>query len=183
MKVLIYFLSEENRSALRYSLYGRFSQAGMLFVKDGQLIRFGTNGGESFSRVGPLDPTKCDDLELLLLPTALDEAETLLATCDACARARIPFNLRDLLAVHVSPFFDLPDHSLFDAPTLNHAQSIILILRECLHKDHVIQPVVKGLHSRQTLLETLYFQLMPYTRPILVSSVVMDGSGKSAVPS
>lgn len=171
MKVLLYFLGETDRASIRYSLYGRFSQSGFLFVVDRELIRFGTSGGEVFRRMGPLDPSRCEDLELLLLTVSSDEAEKLLATCEACARVRIPFNLTDLILFYASIFRDLKERSLFDSPTLNHAQSVILILRECLETDNVLRVVVTGLHSRATLPDTLYQHLLPYTRPLLVSSV------------
>lgn len=172
MKVLLYFLSEKDRTSFRHVLFGRFSKCGFLFVKDQELIRFGTGYDQMyFSRVGPLNPVEYEALELLLLAVSDAEAERLFNTCEACARVRILFNLTDLVLFYASVFRDMKDTPLFECKLLNHAQSVILMLRECLDVDNVLRVVLLDVHSRQTLPETLYERLAVYCRPLTVSGV------------
>ena len=67
--------------------------------------------------------------------------------------------------MHV-PFREVPDTPLFECETLNNVQAIILVLRECLPKDHALQGVLRSLHSRQTLAEDLYNSLLPFSQGV-----------------
>lgn len=176
MKVLLYFVTERQREIRPvYVLYGRFSRAGFLFVKDKRLIQFGTTSGRVFEQLQGLHDAALEeeDVELLLLSMSEEEAHRILRTCEACASSKIPFNLRDLVLMYL-PLRNVRDTPLFEVETLNHAQSIILILRECLEKDHELQPVLAGLHSRQTFVETLYQHLLPYAQPLVRGSVLLE---------
>ena len=171
MKVLVYFTAEQNRSPYRYALYGRFSKTGFLFVVNNQLIRYGTGSGACFGRIGPLVPSDYDELDLLLLPASDEETERLFKTCEACSKVKVPFNLQDLVMFYMNSFVTLRDIPFFECTTLNHVQSVILMLRECLDVDNVVRVVLVDMHSRQTLVDSLHAQLAVYCRPLTVSGV------------
>ena len=173
MKTLLYFECESARTpeTLRYVLFGRYSQAGFLFEREGQIILFGTRKGKNFYKeVLSLDE-QAASWDILLIPVSADEGEKLFETCDACARSNIPFNLIDLLLIHI-PFREVEDLSLFKAPTLNNAQAVILLLRECLSPGSRLRGVSEALHSRLTFVETIYDCIRPHSTPVPWESLV-----------
>ena len=106
------------------------------------------------------------DSDFLLIALTEDEQEKLWQTCDACVKARKPFNLIDLVLFHV-PFREVEDLDVIAAPTLNNAQAIIVILRYCLNSNHNARNALNLLNSRKTLMEDLYCSLRPYALPVL----------------
>jgi hypothetical protein len=95
---------------------------------------------------------------------------------------RKPFNLQDILLLH-APFREVADLPIDQAPTLNNAQAMVLILRECLRTDNRLRECVDGLHSRQVVLEDLFKGLHPLSVPVcwanLSSLVRWDGERNS----
>lgn len=173
MKTLLYFECEPERTpeSLRYVFFGRYSRTGFLFVRDGEIVLFGTCQGATFYRqVLPLEEP-ASSYDFLLLPVATEEGEKLYETCDACARSNIPFNLVDLLLIHV-PFREVEDLSLFNAPTLNNAQATILLLRECLLPGSRLRGVAEALHSRLTFVESIFDAIRPHATPVFWSGLV-----------
>lgn len=162
MRVYLYFRRDKDRTpySARYLVYGRYSQTGFIFEGSDGVRAFGTWLGGTFSEyergvddLMPEWPGRLDALEIM--PRLTQEvSETLLKTCEACAQANIPFNLVDLLLIHMP--FDKEDTRLFQVRSLNNCQAVILILRECVSPHHNLHQVVKQMHSRQTLVETLY---------------------------
>jgi hypothetical protein len=171
---MLYFQCDACRTSetLRYIMYGKYAQSGFVFVKDKVVTWFGTRVGMVYSQATKeLDQKTLETLEFLLLSVEDEEVERLYKTCEACAKSKIPFNLYDLLLIHV-PFRDIQDIPLFEVRTLNNAQSIILILRECLLPEHPIRAAISELHSRQTFVETLHEILKPLTIPVVSSSLI-----------
>jgi len=169
-KIFLFFVSEPGReNTVRGALYGRFSQVGFAVVHDENATLYVTNTGCIYSEydASKLTQMQRDTMTLLRLSVTQDEAEKIHKTCEACAKARIPFNLSDLLLIYM-PLRDARDVPLFEAETLNSAQAVILILRECLDPDHHLRGALEGLHSRQTFVETLYDRIRPYATPAVV---------------
>lgn len=136
--------------------------------RNDRIRMFGTSMGgvfREYQNTADVVPDHGVDL-LEISGLQLDEKERILRTCEACCAAKIPFNLKDLLLMHV-PMREVVDTPLWDARTLNNCQAVILILRECLAgTEHPLikEGVLGSLHSRQTLVETLYDRVQPYTR-------------------
>jgi hypothetical protein len=157
---------------MRHLLYGKYGEAGFLFVTDCMIEGFWTNSGQKYER--RFWTCKKDrfcehsSVDFLLLPVNDDEAYKLWGTCDACVQVGKPFNLVDLMLMHV-PFRDAEDRSVYESSTLNNTQAVILILREGLRLDNQLRNGIEGLNSRQTLTETLYERLRPYTVPVFWS--------------
>lgn len=172
MHLMIYFFTEHWRQQGNplLSLYGRYSFVGFAFSDRGKLTLFGTKQGGVFSRFDegqPFTPhlSVHEGRTDLLLPDLEDDTvEKIYRTCDALARTKIEFNLQDLLFIHFP--FDVPEIPLFECKTLNNTQAVILILRECLPKDHEMMGVITGLHSRMTFAETLYDRIALYCVPV-----------------
>jgi hypothetical protein len=172
MKVVLFFMCEEDRrpETIRYLMYGRFSDVGFMFIEKGKEISvFGTSVHKRYRRC-TLNMKEGVHFEFLLLPVNDEESGKLYATCDACSKAVKPFNLADLLQMHV-PFRDPVEIPLFDTTTLNNTQAVILILRECLEPGNVLRCGIDGLHSRLTFTETLFDRLRPYTLPVLYANL------------
>jgi hypothetical protein len=184
MKVALFFLPRLDSSlGLMSSLYGRFNLGGFLFIHDTMLESFWTISGSVFSRfICKTSPIWREKYEFLLLSVDEDEQQRLLATCLACAQVRKPFNLQDILLLH-APFREVVDLPIDQAPTLNNAQAMVLILRECLRTDNRLRECVDGLHSRQVVLEDLFKGLHPLSVPVcwanLSSLVRWDGERNS----
>jgi hypothetical protein len=176
MKVVLFFFNNHGRGpeSMRHILYGRYARVGFLFVSDCMMEGFWTSAGQKYGRrfLTCKKDRFCEegDTDFLLLPVNDEEAHRLWGTCDACVQAGKPFNLVDLLLMHV-PFRDVEDLSVIDSPTLNNTQAVILILRECLRIDNQLRNGIEGLNSRQTLTENLYDRLRPYTVPVFWSSL------------
>lgn len=181
MGVVIFFGREVDKVAFHPipdMLYGKFSEGGFLFVSETQIELFFTlQGGEFGKHVYPKDG-KCEvwntdkfALDFLLLSVDAEESRKIYSTCEACAKVHKPYNLRDMLLIHI-PFRQPDELSVIDAPTLNNAQAIILILRECLNSDNSLRHGLEGLNSRQTLLSTLNDRLSPHALPVVWDSLV-----------
>lgn len=153
-----------------------------MFFDQGSVFCYMTSQGETYRRVLPdLDCLAKESFECLLL--SLDEEETskILGTCEACVQVKKPFNLSDILLLYV-PFREVEDLPIDKAPTLNNAQAIILILRECLRLDNPLRQAIEGLNSRQTLLEDLFRQLQPFCVAITTANMrALSSSGSGSV--
>ena len=172
LKVVVYFLTEEARIEgidLRALMYGKYMSAGFLFLFEDRMDGFWTSLSGKYTRTTWRSETarmyESGLTDFLLLPVEHEEAGRLYATCDACEKAGKPFNLYDVLLMHV-PFREPEDRSVIEAPTLNNTQAVILILRECLDQDNQLRNALVGLNSRQTFLDDLYDRLRPYTLPV-----------------
>jgi hypothetical protein len=152
-------------------MYGKYSKTGFIFLVPDGIEMYGTGYGETFNCMRDVDYQSWPGLlDFLLLPIDAEEAERLRQTCDACAKSNIQFNAVDLLLIHV-PFRDVEDTSLFSSTTLNNAQSVILIMRECLKADNPLKTLFLNLHSKLTFVETIYDHVRPHTQPVLWSAV------------
>ena len=180
MKVLLYFQRPKGREpeSPRFIMYGRYASTGFLFVKEEEIVSFGNTRKMPFSQIvfGNRPSDLCmketsETYDFLLLSLDDEEMQRVLDTCHALVTVRKPYNLLDLLLIHV-PFRDIPELSVTDAPSLNNAQAVILSLRECLNPENNLRQGLEGLHSRQTFIETIHDRLRPYTLPVLWSSVV-----------
>jgi hypothetical protein len=69
-------------------------------------------------------------------------------------------------------FVDPTELIIADALTLNNKKAVILLFCECLNADNPLRRSVEGLHSRQTLLETVYDRVAPHTLTVLWSTLV-----------
>jgi hypothetical protein len=176
MKVVLFFSNEHNRGpeTVRHVMYGMYSEAGFLFVHDTYLECFWTSAGKTYRRkvwsVETISMWEESDTDFLLLSVNEEEKQKLWATCDACVQARKPFNLIDLLLMYV-PFREVEDLPVVSAPTLNNAQAIIVILRECLDANNSLRQAMADLNSRETFIENLYNRLRPYSLPVFWASL------------
>lgn len=135
-------------------------------------INMNTHG---FKELGiPSDVTQLQQTyDFLDLDVSEDEYARLLATCQACVRARKRYNYRDVVLYNV-PFREPVEKSLFETETLFDAQAVILILRECLSTQHPVLPVLHALHSRTTMANQLY-ELLSAILPCVHASRVCGG--------
>ena len=172
MKVGLFFAHREDAllTGLVSSLFGKFNIGGFIFIHETEVDVFMTKQGETFYRYTHLRKPRLNlAYECLLL--SVDEEE----------QQRLLFNLQDILLLH-APFRDVEDLPIDQAPTLNNAQAIILILRECLRPDNRLREGIEGLHSRQTLLEDLFQRLQPLAVPVswtTIFGLVKWGVGES----
>jgi hypothetical protein len=180
MKVLLYFLRPKGREpeSPRFILYGKYSSTGFIFINNDEIVSFGNTHRIPFSKtVYKSKPSSSSIKEIdetydfLLLPVDDDEMAQILSTCSALVTVKKPFNLIDLLLIHM-PFRDIPELSVTEAPSLNNPQAVITILRECLNPENTLRNGLDGLHSRQTFIETIYERVRPYTLPVVWSSLV-----------
>jgi hypothetical protein len=174
LKVCLFFQARDDGAfseQLVSSLYGRYNVGGLLFVLTSSIRLFYTKQGEMYTHYEwPVqDSVDTARYEFLLIEANEEEASRLFATCCACARSRKPFNLLDLVLLFTPRVVD--DLTVFEAPTLNCSQAIILILRECLDPGHPLRTVLAGLHSRQTLLVDLFGYVRPYALPVFLDSL------------
>lgn len=176
MKVVLFFFNEDGRSpeSMRCVMYGRYNIGGFMLVYDERVEMFCTRVGGVFTqqRVSKQGPTASGQMDFLLLSVDDEEKHRIEATCKACVTVQKPFNLRDLLLIHI-PFREVEELSIDTTPTLNNTQAMILILRECLNPDNRLREGLEGLHSRQTFMEDLYSRLLPFTVPIAWSNLSM----------
>ncbi len=176
MQVALFFFSPQDRpkDSLGYLMFGRYNIGGFMFAHDTRVEAFLTKMGESFSRYewkarGP-DIGMYGEMDFLMISANDEEKRRILATCEACVKVKKPFNLKDVLLMHV-PFREVEDLPIDKAPTLNNIQALILILRECLDPDNRLREGIEGLHSRQTFLEDLYNRLLPLAIPVSWANV------------
>lgn len=169
---------------LRSLMFGRYGGAGFMFVFKTRTELYSTCSGCVFTKqvlphTSALTHTPTRDLDSLILSVTPDEARKIHGSCVACAACRKPFNLQDLLLIHthhvllIDPPAEIP---LFTAVTLNDAQAIILILKECL--DPATNPLMDPsksrlptLHSRRTYVETIYDAVRPFAAPVVTRTV------------
>lgn len=172
---------------LRCIMFGRYGGAGFMFVFKTRTELYSTcSGGVFTQQVLPHTPYSSNtrtahtsDLDSLILSVTPDEARKIHGSCVACAACRKPFNLQDLLLIHthhvllIDPPAEIP---LYTAVTLNNAQAIILILKECL--DPATNPLMDPaksrlptLHSRRTYVETIYDAVRPFAAPVVARTV------------
>lgn len=163
MRTLLFFQREHARLPLYQLMFGMYKGCGFMMLEDADKAEmFRTEPGKAYNWLPSYDRELTD---FLLLPVD-EEASLLVArTCNALRQAKVPFNLKDLLLLHV-PFREVPDTPLFECATLHNVQAIILVLRECLPEDHALQAVLRGLHSRQTLANDLYNSLLPLSQGV-----------------
>ena len=160
MRTMLFFLRDAHRNPVLQAMYGQYGLCGFFMVHDtGKTELFCTMAGTTFKWLIEIDRTRTD---FLLLPLDKETSQKVYDTCVAIVRSRVKFNLKDLLLMHV-PFREVVDTPLFECETLNNVQCIILLLRECLPKEHALQAVLRSLHSRQTLAEDLYNNLHPFS--------------------
>jgi hypothetical protein len=181
MKVVLLFQRrsiESTDDQLVSTFYGEYNIGGFAFVCDTEITAFWTMRGQlytSYTCSGNQKslpaPWRDKEVDILLLSVDEQEQDKLLKTCTACVQSKKAFNLRDLLLLFV-PFREVQDTSVFEAPTLNNPQAIILVLRECLNAENPLRSGLDGLHSRQTVLDTLYSSLRPYTLPVCWQALV-----------
>lgn len=154
-----------------HTMYGRFNLGGFLFIDHAEIFMFATMQGSTFGKFqwkgGPLLDGAC---EYLMISVDEEERHRILTTCDACVEVKKPFNLKDMLLMHV-PFREVEDVPIDQVSTLNNAQAIILILRECLNPCNRLREGLEGLHSRQTLLEELFNRLQPFAVPVTAANI------------
>lgn len=177
MKVALFFVQPAGRTreTVMYSLYGRFNFCGFMFIGESDVRSFYTLKGGVFKErvLSQKSDRAWDDgeIEILMLSVDTEETQKLLATCQACVQVAKPFNLRDLVLMYV-PFREVEELPVDQAPTLNNTQAVIVTLRACLKPDHILCVALEGLHSRQTLMESLYDRLLPVTVPVTWSNVM-----------
>ncbi len=175
MKVMLYFQCDKDTSdtSLQHIMYGKYLRAGFVFVTDDNITTwFGPREGTLFCQANKnFELGTLLSLDILKLPVKDEDVEKLYKTCEACAQSKIPFNFMDLYLIHL-PFREIEDIPLFKTKSLNNAQAIILILRECLESEHPLRVAVAGLHSRKTFMGTLYDSIHPFTLPVLSSSLM-----------
>ncbi len=163
MRTLVFFQRERERPPLKQLMFGVYKGCGFLIIEDADSAEmFRTEAGKTYNWLPSYDRELTD---FLLLPVDEEASQQVARTCKALCLAKVPFNLKDLLLLHV-PFREVPDTPLFECATLHNVQAIILVLRECLPQDHVLQAVLRGLHSRQTLAEDLYNSLFPLSQGV-----------------
>lgn len=163
MKLYFYFSCESWRTSShpRHIMYGRYARVGFAFMDNGTLVMFETRQGGVFTRTHETD----DTIDLLMPALDKETTEKIFRTCEACAESKIAFNLQDLLLMY-APFHMPEEIPLFQCRTLNNTQAFLLILRECLPKDHELIHALANQNSRQTLAETVYDALAPYATPV-----------------
>lgn len=185
----LFFKCPASRSpaTLKYIFYGRFAGAGFTFRFHDRMESYNTWQGGVFAvkKVSlsslPGADAESSEYHFLRLNVTPDEARKIHSSCAACAACKKPFNLQDLLLIHTHHILQLeppPEIPLFAAATLNNAQAIILILKECL--DPATSPLVRpasnsgflNLHSRRTFVESIYNTVLPYAQVITWEMVV-----------
>ena len=172
MKVVLFFDQEKSRTpgSARHVMFGKYGGGGFLFVHENCMEVFWTSQGGEYRRLIWKKQYKAmwdgSDTDFLVIGADEEEQHKLWSTCDVCVKAQKPFNLVDLLLIHI-PFRDVEDRSVIDAPTLNNPQAIVLILRECLRMDNPLRNGIDGLNSRQVFLEDLFERVRPYCIPVL----------------
>lgn len=168
MKVAVFFYQPFSRVSGTpvHDLYGRYNLGGLMFIEETRVQAFMTRQGGVYAShewEGQVQGAIQDgSTDFLMLCVDEEEGRKLLATCEACAAVKKPFNLKDLLLLYL-PFFEPEDLAFDEAPTLHNAQAVILILRVSLRRDNRLLEGLEGLNSRQTMLQTLYEQILPFT--------------------
>lgn len=178
--VAIFFTRALNKFAIDVipDIFGRYDEGGFLFVSETQIELFYAVEGDGYCKRVHSKRSRCEvwdtekfSFDFLLLPVDVEEARRIYDTCDACVKVRKPYNMRDMILIHI-PFRQPDELSLVEAPSLSNPQAIILILRESLNSENTLRHGLEGLHSRQTLLSTLHDRLSPHTLPVVWDSLI-----------
>lgn len=103
--------------------------------------------------------------QFVVLNTTPEEDEIILRTCDACCQCHIEYSLLDQFLRGV-PFWTPADCSLFHSQKMYGAQSVVLILRECLSQTNPLLPVLMALNSRTISAMKLKTELSVFSQPI-----------------
>lgn len=178
MLVTVFFVQPDGRTQKTplYHIYGKYNICGFMFVDNFNVRAFSTHAGQVYTQFScsQRDPPGHTEghTDFLMLSIDQEEISRLLSTCEACAAIKKPFNLRDIVLMY-APFREVEDLPVEHAPTLNNAQAMIVMLRSCLCPDNSLRQALDGLHSRQTLIETLYDHLVAsnQTVPVTWSSI------------
>lgn len=99
-----------------------------------------------------------DTHDLLYVALTDDEEQKIRQTCEACVASKKSYNFRDVLLQGV-PFRQPEERTIFQATQLYCAQSVVLILRECLSSSNHLTRVLWGVHSRTVTPNTLYEEI------------------------
>jgi hypothetical protein len=152
---------ERSTKALVHLLAGPFVHTEMLVATPTESTMFTIHLGGVFCKA-PYDPVAHKNFTFLSLSTSPDEELKILKTCEACVSCKIKYNTRDML-LHAFPFRNPEERGLMQAPSLYCAQSMVLILRECLES---VNPLLRqidpsNLHSRTVTPSSLYELIHP----------------------
>ena len=171
MRLMIYFFAEHWwPNSLGVTIYGRYSTVGFAFSEENKLTLYGTRQGRCFSRFqnrADLFHNVEGKLDLLLPDVDAQTIDVIYRTCEALVEAKVPFSTQDFLLMSLQ--FNGPERPLFECRTLHDSQAVILVLRECLPKDHELLGVLTAFNSRQTYPETLYDRIALYCIPVFNS--------------
>jgi hypothetical protein len=135
------------------------------------------NGGRYEEiRLQSMAPHSIRDLRLnhdfLHITSSQEEHDLVLRTCRACVQAKLGYNYDDVCLMNV-PFRSPVEKGLFEVRTLHDSQAAILILRECLGADHLVQPVLRGAHSRTTMCWQLFRELALVCPPFAAAGIAV----------
>lgn len=119
---------------------------------------------ENFSRTENFDFND-EKFDFLLLPLSSEEAERISSTCEACVKSKIPYNTRDMVFSQV-PFRHPTEEDIFHAHTLFCSQALVLVLRSCLDKDHVLQANLATVNSRTVSPSQVFSILSPHCKEL-----------------
>lgn len=178
MKVALFFVQPEGRGPETpvHFLYGKYHVCGFMFIHATRVEAFCTWAGHEYTRFDWDRASHggrfvaANHIDFMILSVDEDEGVKLMKTCEACERVKKPFNLRDLLLMY-APFREVEELAVDHAPTLNNTQAVIVMLRACLRTDNRLMEGLEGLHSRQTLMETLYNRLLPFALPVTWANI------------
>jgi hypothetical protein len=137
-------------------LAGPFVHTEMLIVTPSESTCYSIHVGGVFLKA-PLDPAVMSDQNylFLMLPASDEEEYKIQQTCEACVTCQKRYNTKDMFLACM-PFRSPEERSLLQTTHLYCAQSITLILRECLDQDHFLFPVLRSFHSRTVTPSELY---------------------------
>ncbi len=144
----------------------------LVLARDGANLMYSMPAGGVFCKTS-VDHTSITDTthEFLLVPSSEEEEIMIHKTCEACVTSKIKYNLRDVMLSSL-PFRDPQEKTLFQASQLYCAQSIVLILRECLNPDNVMARCLQTFHSRTVTASTLYHYTVPHCTPVTFKALI-----------
>ena len=123
--------------------------------------------GEGFGRVFQHDFMFSNNShDFLFVDVTPEELRKISEMCEGCVNSKKPYNTKDMVLC-VVPFRCPKEKSIFEAESLFCSQSVILILRSCLDKEHPLQTVLNSIHSRTTTPSQLYTYLKSGCLPIV----------------
>lgn len=162
---------ENYTKSLVHLLAGPFVHTEMLVATPTETSVFTIHLGGVFCKT-PFDPAAYKNFTLLALFTSPEEDLKILQTCEACVTCKIKYNTKDML-LHPIPFRTPEERCLAHSPSLYCAQSMVLILRECLESDNPLLRQIgpANVHSRTVTPTALYDLMHPLCLVVLPSSV------------